>query len=172
MVAAAVILNKPIYGLTDSKKILGNKRKNIAKQIYLEASAIGLGWVDAGRIDEVGLSVANREAMEKALAQIVVPYDRIIIDGNYNFLAHLPNVDTLIQADSLIAEVSAASIVAKVARDAFMVEAALKYPEYGFEKHVGYGTAYHYEQLKRHGVCALHRQSYKPLQALLKVPNV
>lgn len=172
LVAAAVILDKPIDGLADSKKIPKERRKVLAKQIYLEARAIGLGWVGAGRIDAVGLSTANREAMEQALTQLVVPYERIIVDGNYNYLEHLDNVDTLIKADSLIPEVSAASIVAKVARDAFMVEAAMQYPEYGFEKHVGYGTTFHYEQIKRYGVCELHRLSYKPLQALLEVTNV
>lgn len=172
LVAAAVILDKPIDGLTDSKKLSKERRKDLAKQIYLEAKAVGLGWVGASRIDSIGLSAANREAMENALAQIVIPYERIIIDGNYNYLEHLSNVDTLIKADSLISEVSAASIIAKVARDTFMIKAALQYPEYGFEKHVGYGTAFHYEQIKRYGVCELHRLSYKPLQVLLRVSNV
>lgn len=172
LVAAAVVLDKPIEGLTDSKKLSRLQRKALAKEIYLHARAIGLGWVDARRIDVIGLSAANREAMEQALIQIVVPYDRIIIDGNYNYLSHIERTETLVKADTLIADVSAASIVAKTARDAFMVEAAMQYPAYGFERHVGYGTQHHYEAIKLHGICELHRLSYKPLQALLKVEDV
>lgn len=172
LVAAAVVLDEPIDGLTDSKKLTRLQRKALAKEIYLNARAIGLGWVDARRIDVIGLSAANREAMEQALAQIIVPYERIIIDGNYNYLSHIERTETLVKADTLIADVSAASIVAKTARDAFMVEAAMQYPAYGFERHVGYGTQYHYEAIKQHGICELHRLSYKPLQALLKVEDV
>lgn len=166
LVAGAVILSEPIEGLMDSKKVSTERRKVLAKEIYLKADALGLGWVDAKRIDTIGLSAANREAMQLALDQIVIQYDRIIIDGNYNFFAHLQNSEALIKADSLVPAVSAASIIAKVARDAFMVEAAMQYPEYGFEKHVGYGTKFHHDQIKLHGVCDLHRLSYKPIQKI------
>lgn len=172
LVAAAVVLDEPIPGLQDSKRLTKLRRKELAKEIYLNAKSIGLGWVDARRIDNIGLSAANREAMENALRQIVGSYDKIIIDGSYNFLSDNPKSETVIGADGKIPEVSAASIVAKVARDAFMVEMAMQYPEYGFERHVGYGTNYHYEQIKRFGVCELHRLSYKPLQALLKLEDV
>lgn len=172
LVAAAVVLSKPIEGLNDSKLLSKVRRKEIVKEIYLEADAIGLGWVDARRIDDIGLSAANREAMQAALDSIVIPYHKIILDGNYNYLNHLENTEAIIKADGMIPQVSAASIVAKVARDAFMVDAAMQYPEYGFETHVGYGTRYHYEQIKLHGICELHRLSYKPLQALLKVGDV
>lgn len=172
LVAAAVIIDEPVEGLNDSKKLSAQKRKTLVKEIYLKAKAIGLGWVDAKRIDAIGLSAANREAMEQALGQIVVPWDRIIIDGNYNFLSHVAHTETMIGADGLVPSVSAASIVAKVARDAYMVDAAMQFPEYGFEKHVGYGTRFHHEQIKQHGVCELHRMSYKPLQALLRVSDI
>jgi ribonuclease HII len=172
LVAAAVVLSKPIEGLNDSKLLSKLRRKELVKEIYLQAEAIGLGWVEARRIDEIGLSAANREAMQAALDQIITPYDKIIIDGNYNYLAHLENTEAVVKADGLIPQVSAASVVAKVARDAFMVDAAMQYPEYGFENHVGYGTKYHFEQIKIHGICDLHRLSYKPLQALLKVADV
>lgn len=172
LVAAAVILDEPIDGLTDSKRLSAVQRKTIVKEIYIKAKAIGLGWVDARRIDSIGLSAANKEAMEQALSQIVVPTDRIIIDGNYNFLSHIEQTETIIGADGTVPCVSAASIVAKLARDAYMVDAAIQYPEYGFEKHVGYGTRFHHEQIKLYGVCELHRLSYKPLQAILKVSDI
>ena len=167
LVAAAVVLAEPIAGLTDSKKLSKLQRKVLAKEIYFKAAAVGLGWTDAKTIDAIGLSAANRQAMEIALAQITAPYSRIIIDGSYNFLAEVPGTETLIGADGLVPAVSAASIIAKTARDAFMVEAAMQYPEYGFDKHVGYGTRFHSDMLKLYGVCELHRRSYKPVQALL-----
>lgn len=172
LVAAAVVLDKPIPGLQDSKRLTKLRRKELAKEIYLHAKSIGLGWVNARRIDVVGLSAANREAMENALLQIVGSYEKIIIDGSYNFLSENPLTEAVIGADGKVPEVSAASIIAKVARDAYMVEMAMQYPEYGFERHVGYGTNYHYEQIKRFGVCELHRLSYKPLQALLRLEDV
>lgn len=172
LVAAAVILDQPIEGLNDSKKLTPISRKALAKEIYLHAKAIGLGWVDAKRIDAIGLSAANGEAMEQALSQIIISWDRAIIDGNYNYLGRINKTETLIGADGLVPSVSAASIVAKVARDAYMAEMAMQYPEYGFERHVGYGTKYHYDQIKLHGVCDLHRLSYKPLQALLNVSDI
>ncbi|MBA3758528.1 ribonuclease HII [Candidatus Saccharibacteria bacterium] len=167
LVAAAVILSEPIDGVMDSKKLTAAHRKVLAKEIYLKAVAVGVGWIDAERIDSIGLSAANREAMQLALNQIVTPYDRVIVDGNYNYLAHLDNSEAVTRADSLVPAVSAASIVAKVARDAFMTEAALQFPAYGFEKHVGYGTQFHHQQIKLHGVCKLHRLSYKPVQKLV-----
>lgn len=168
LVAAAVLLSKPIDGLTDSKLIPKLRRKALAKDIYLQADAIGLSWIDARTIDNIGLTAANQLAMEEALAQIIPDYDKVVIDGSYNYLSHIPRTEAVVKADVNVSAVSAASIIAKVARDAYMVEAAMQYPEYGFDKHVGYGTRYHFEQIKRHGTCDLHRLSYKPLQALLQ----
>lgn len=167
LVAAAVILDGRIPCLADSKLVTKQRRKEVAKAIYLNARSVSLGWVSAKRIDQIGLTAANREAMQKALDGIVGDYDKIIIDGNYNYLPENSKSEAIIKADGSIEAVSAASIVAKVARDAYMVDMAMQYPEYGFEKHVGYGTNFHYEQIKLHGVCELHRMSYKPLQALM-----
>ena len=170
LVAGAVILGQPIKGLRDSKKLSRAQREALTIEIKREAVAIGLGWVDPATIDAIGLSAAVKLAMERALAQISVAYDEIIIDGSYNFLAHLqrltgPRIKTLVKADDLIPAVSAASIMAKVARDTYMYELAHKYPGYGFESHVGYGTALHIAQLKLQGVTSEHRRSYKPIQA-------
>ncbi len=128
------------------------------------AQAIGIGWVTPLEIDTLGLTAAVGLAMQRALEQIKTGYNEIIIDGDYNFFPDNPLASTLIKADDLIPAVSAASIVAKVARDQYMYKAGLEYPEYGFEKHVGYGTALHIAALKAHGVTALHRMSYKPVK--------
>lgn len=172
MVAAAVILNPgiPIAGLDDSKKLTKRRREQLDLIIRAEALAIGIGWVWPVDIDAYGLTVAVKSAMEQAMSQITEEYSEIIIDGNYNFLPEYAKrvpVRTVIGADGVIPAVSAASIIAKVARDRYMVEvAAQQYPAYGFDKHVGYGTALHIEMLKLHGVTELHRRSYKPIQRI------
>lgn len=167
LVAGAVVLNKPIAGLRDSKKLTKLQRQRLAEVIHHEALAVGLGWVDAATIDNVGITTAVKQAMQAALDQITIAYENIIIDGNVNFLADNPRVQTVIQADDSVPAVSAASIIAKVARDAFMTKAAQQYPEYGFEKHVGYGTVLHTERLHTHGLTALHRRSYRPVRAVM-----
>jgi len=106
-------------------------------------------------------------AMQRALEQIKVKYDEVVIDGHLNFLSDNPKTKAIIKADDSVPSVSAASIAAKVARDNYMTEIAPNYPDYGFAQHVGYGTALHLERLKLHGVSSLHRQSFKPVKALL-----
>jgi len=167
LVACAVMLSKSIVGLADSKVLSASRRELLNKRIYSEALSIGLGWVSPREVDCLGLTCAVRLAMQRAVAEITTDHDEIIIDGNYNFLPDNPKAKTLVKADSLVPAVSAASIVAKVARDKYMAEAGKTYPQYQFEKHVGYGTALHHEMLKLHGVCALHRLSYKPIKALI-----
>lgn len=167
-VAGAVILSKPIPGLKDSKKLSKIQREKLAQQIQSEAVAIGLGWVWPKEIDRDGLTVSVRRAMQLALDAIHAPYDEVIIDGNISYLAHNPKSRALIKADDLIPAASAASILAKVARDNYMATVAAKeFPLYGFEKHVGYGTAIHIKALIEHGATELHRQSYKPIQKIV-----
>lgn len=168
VVAGAVILDKPIAGLKDSKQLSKNQREKLVPEIRLWALAVGIGWVQPAEIDELGLTAAVGLAMRRALEQITAAHDEIIIDGNFNFLADNPKARAVIKADASNPAVSAASIVAKVARDKYMVEISAKYPYYGFDKHVGYGTALHLEKLKLHGVSDLHRRSFKPVQALLQ----
>ena len=166
LVAAAVLLHKPIPGLADSKKLTKRQRERLAEEINHSAQ-VGMGWVSPKDVDRLGLTAATSLAMQKALDQIDTSGAEIIIDGSLNYLPEVQNINTLVKADATIPAVSAASIVAKVARDKYMAEQALLFPHYQFEKHVGYGTKLHMDMLKLHGICELHRLSYKPIQALL-----
>ncbi|HEX8390651.1 MAG TPA: ribonuclease HII [Candidatus Saccharimonadales bacterium] len=167
LVFGAVVLgDASIEGLTDSKKLTAKRREALSIEIHEQAAAVGLGWVSASEIDEFGLSAALRTACRRALEQITAPYTQIILDGTVNFLSDTgkgPYVTTMKQADLLVPSVSAASIVAKVARDAYMIEQDAVYPGYGFSRHVGYGTTMHQRALKQLGTTPLHRMSFKPL---------
>lgn len=151
----------------DSKKLSAKNRKILSELIASEAHSYALGWVSPAEVDELGLTEAVRLAMQRAVEQLVITEGKIIIDGNINYLAHLPNTEVLIKADDSVPAVSAASILAKVARDEHMHQISSKYPEYSFEKHVGYGTKVHIDALRRFGVTPIHRKSYKPVKALL-----
>ena len=131
-----------------------------------------LGWVSAAELDELGMTAALCKACREAVKQIHVPFHEIIIDGTINFLRDTPlasHVQVLTKADLLVPEVSAASVVAKVARDNYMYKLAEKYPGYGFEKHVGYGTAAHRKALEELGVCPEHRKSFRPIAEMLGI---
>ena len=171
LVMGAVVLgDATIEGLTDSKKLTASARRRLNVEVYAKAKAVGLGWVHAEEIDALGLSKSLELACKRALEGITVPYHEIIIDGTVNFLKNTgkgPYVTTMKKADLLIASVSAASIVAKVARDEWMAEQDGVYPGYGFGSHVGYGTAAHKAALETHGVTPLHRRTFAPIAALL-----
>lgn len=154
--------------LNDSKKLTAKKREKLAPTIKEKAKATGLGWVSAKELDEIGLAEALKLATRRAVEKIPrEAFSEIIIDGTSNFLkgTDLENlVSVLPKADAKIKEVSAASIIAKVARDNYMKDIAEKYPGYAFEKHVGYGTAAHKKALQELGPCPEHRHSFKPVQ--------
>lgn len=164
LVAGAVLLERPIRGLKDSKKLTRAQRTAFDGKIRKKALAFGLGWVMPEELDAVGLTQAVRLAMERALASIEHEYERVVIDGNYNFLKHIAKTETLIKADDLIPAVSAASILAKVARDNWMIDAAKEFPGYGFDSHVGYCTAAHRAAVTELGICRLHRKSFAPVR--------
>lgn len=175
VVGAVVLGDASIEGLTDSKKLTKKKRETFDKEIRKKASGYGLGWVSADEIDDIGLSAALRLATIRAVEQVKAPYHEIIIDGTINFLADTSKgkyVTTLAKADLLIASVSAASIIAKVARDTFMEQQGALYPGYGFESHVGYGTAVHRKAIKEKGVTPLHRLSFAPLARYKRTTKV
>ncbi len=158
--------------LADSKKLTAKKREKLSPIILEKATAAGLGWVTSAELDEIGLSEALKLAARRAVENIPrETFSEIIIDGTQNFLkgTDLENLVTFMpKADAKIKEVSAASIIAKVARDNYMVKLAEKYPDYGFEKHVGYGTAAHKLALETHGPCPEHRQSFAPVAKLVR----
>jgi len=166
LVAAAVALDKTIAGLKDSKLLSKIQRDRLDVIIQSKALAVGVGWVSPLEIDEIGLSAANALAMQRAMESITITYNEIIIDGNINYLIDNPKARALIKADATVPLVSAASIIAKVARDKYMSQMAKQFPDYGFERHVGYGTALHMERLKLHGISTLHRKSFMPIKAL------
>lgn len=157
-------------GLTDSKKLTAKKRQTLDTLIREHALGYGLGWVPADELDTIGLAAALRLATIRAVEAVQVPYHEIIIDGTINFLSDTTKgryVSTVPKADLLIPAVSAASIIAKVARDEYMAQQDALYPGYGFGVHVGYGTAQHRRALDAHGVTPLHRRSFAPIKKLL-----
>jgi ribonuclease HII len=159
-----------IAELKDSKKLSAKKREHLAEIINQEAT-VGLGFVMAGEIDRLGMSEALKLGARRAVAAarararvLGTTFTEIVIDGPINFLAgtsYEDYVTTIIKADDLVKEVSAASIVAKQARDYYMTRLAADYPLYGFERHVGYGTAAHRQAIMNYGLCPEHRRLVK-----------
>lgn len=171
LVAGAVILKEPITGLNDSKKLTKRQREILDADIRLCAEAVGLGWVSAKEIDDLGLTAAVRLAMSRAAEEVLIGIGEsveeveIVIDGNINYLSDYKNSSCLIHGDALVPSISAASIIAKVARDSFMIKISRAYPDYEFHRHVGYGTKVHRSALIAKGPCGLHRMSFKPVSA-------
>lgn len=167
VVGAVVLGGAEIEGLTDSKKLTKKRREALEPIIYEQAKAVGLGWVSAAELDEVGMSEALKLATIRAASSIACSYSEIIIDGTINFLSETGKgkfVKTMPKADLLIPSVSAASIVAKVARDRYMAEVGETHPEYGFGSHAGYGVAKHRAAIEKFGVTPEHRLSFAPLR--------
>lgn len=168
VVTAAVILdpNKPIEGLTDSKKLSEKKRTALAEIIKRDALAWAIGRADPSEIDELNILHATMLAMQRAVARLDIQPEHVLIDGNR--VPELPIAgNAVVKGDALVPEISAASIIAKVARDQEMDELDQIHPEYGFAKHKGYPTKLHFEMLTKHGPTPHHRKSFKPVQKAL-----
>lgn len=159
--AAAVILpaHLELPGLTDSKKLTDKRRRELFPLIKEQAIAYGIGFASEQEIDEINILQATFLAMERALAQLNVRPDLVLIDGNREKDFGIP-VKTIVKGDSLSANIAAASILAKVSRDDVMIALAEEYPQYGFEIHKGYGTKVHYEALRTYGASPVHRSTF------------
>ena len=173
VVGAVVLGGAEIDGLTDSKKLTKKRLEALEIEIHEKVAAWATGWVSARELDEIGISEALKLATRRAVEQIHVPYHEIIIDGTVNFLKDTTKgqyVTTLPKADALIPSVSAASIIAKVARDRYMATLDDQHPGYGFGRHAGYGVATHRAAIDKLGVTPEHRLSFAPLQKYGYVP--
>lgn len=172
VVAAAVILdpNQPIEGLTDSKKLTEKRREALAIEIREKALAWSLGRAEVSEIDEINILWASMLAMKRAVEGLSVAPEFVKIDGNR--CPDLPYpMEAIVKGDLTEAEISAASIIAKVARDHEMMEMDIKYPGYGFAKHKGYSTKQHREALIKQGASPIHRLSFKPVQTIIRNPQ-
>ena len=168
VVTAAVILdpNNPIEGLADSKKLAEKKRLLLAEEIKAKAICWSLGRAEPEEIDQLNILHATMLAMQRAVAGLNIQPDFVLVDGNRIPTLPMP-AQAVIKGDSLVAEISAASILAKVARDQEMDELDEQYPEYGFAKHKGYPTKLHFEKLTQFGATPFHRKSFAPVKKIL-----
>jgi ribonuclease HII len=169
VVAAAVILDpdKPIQGLDDSKKLSEKKRLLLADEIKRKALSWSLVSISPQQIDEMNILQASLFAMRSAAENLHIAPVHVFVDGNKTLLDCFCGSTAIIKGDSRVAEISAASILAKVERDAQMLELHQQYPEYGFDRHKGYPTKDHREILSSIGPCPEHRRSYAPVREAL-----
>ena len=155
-----------IIGLNDSKKLSPKKRLVLYKEIKIKSISIGMGLEDIHSIDKVNIRNATFIAMEKAIKNLDIKPDRLLIDG-----ADVPTLNIpckgIVKGDTKIEEIMAASIIAKVVRDKIMIDYSIIYPEYGFEKHKGYGTKLHMEALRKNMATPIHRKSFNPVSKYL-----
>lgn len=159
--AAAVILPRglEIEGLNDSKKLSEKKREALFDLICTEAISYGIAFASVEEIESMNILNAAMKAMNRAIAKLSPQPSLALIDGNRNSAIELPS-RCIVKGDSKCADIAAASVLAKVTRDRYMLQMAEKYPQYGFEKHKGYGTKLHYEALREYGPCDIHRPSF------------
>ncbi|TMP20257.1 ribonuclease HII [Pseudoalteromonas sp. S2721] len=169
VVTAAVILdpNKPIAGLADSKKLSDKKRQLLAAEIKEKALCYAIGRCSPVEIDELNILHATMLAMSRAVEGLSVKPEFVFIDGNRVPSQLTVPAQAVVKGDSLVEEISAASILAKVARDEEMIELDKRYPDYGFAGHKGYPTKAHFAALEQYGAIAEHRKSFKPVQRIL-----
>ena len=168
VVASAVILkpNAQLPLVNDSKKLTEKQRLKAVKQIEENALAISTVFISEQRIDEINILQATKEAMQKAIEQLELKPEFNLIDA-VKLKSEIPHL-SIIKGDQKSISIAAASIIAKTKRDEYMKQIALKHPEYGFEKHKGYGTKAHIEAIKKYGVLPIHRKTYEPILSLIQ----
>ena len=166
VVAAAVILDGPIVGVTDSKKLSPQRRTELALIIQERALCYAYGRAEVHEIDQLNIHWATLLAMKRAIEALSLTPQRVLVDGLYTPEVSMP-CEAIVKGDSLIASIGAASILAKVLRDAEMCAFDLIYPKYGFARHKGYPTAEHRAALLQYGALDIHRRSYAPVAAVL-----
>ncbi len=169
VVAAAVILdpNNPIAGLNDSKKLSEKKREKLFIEIQEKALAWAIAEASPAEIDELNILQASLLAMRRAVEALQLQPDQVLVDGNKIPQGLSMPCEAVVGGDALHAEISAASILAKVTRDRQMLELDQKFPQFGFAKHKGYPTKAHFEAIALHGVTAEHRRSFGPVRKAL-----
>jgi ribonuclease HII len=173
VVAAAVVLRSgcPINGVADSKTLGNARREVLFERILKEALAYSIAWADVEEIDRLNILQATMLAMRRAILGLRVRPSRVEVDGNrlpdLRFGDFAPEGVAIIGGDACVAAISAASILAKVSRDRMLQRMDHLYPEYGFTRHKGYGTAEHRDRIRQHGPCRQHRRSFDPLRSML-----
>jgi ribonuclease HII len=174
VVAAAVILRprRPIEGVADSKTLSAEERSRLSLRIRREALCFGIGWADQIEIDALNILQATFLAMRRALLAMTLVPDHVLVDGNrlpsLNGLGKVLTARAIIDGDATEPAISAASILAKTARDSYMNQMDAVYPAYSFATHKGYATKHHQRQLALHGPCPLHRRSFEPVRLALR----
>lgn len=160
--AAAVVLpeNCVIEGLDDSKKLTEKKREALFPVIQEKAIAYGIGFSTAEEIDEINILNATFLAMKRAVEQLNLSPDLLLVDGNLKPKTGICQEEPIVKGDAKSLSIAAASVLAKVSRDRYMVNIAKEYPQYMFEKHKGYGTKLHYEKINEYGICPIHRRTF------------
>jgi ribonuclease HII len=172
VVAAAVILDAraPIKGLADSKQLTALRREKLYDEIRAKALCCSVAQASVEEIDQLNILHATMLAMRRAVSGLRLRPAKVLVDGN-----RLPPLDVLAEAivsgDALVPSISAASILAKVTRDRLLCELHLQHPEYGFDRHKGYGTAQHMQALRMHGALSVHRRSFAPVARALVAPE-
>ncbi len=168
--AAAVILDpdNPVEGLKDSKKLSERQRDALVPEIRQKAKAWAIASCTIEEIDELNILWASMLAMKRAIESLPIKPAVALIDGNRIPKGLAMPAETIVKGDDKIPEISAASILAKTARDAVMMELHIRYPEYGFDRHKGYPTVFHLQQLEKYGISPVHRRSYAPVRRILE----
>ena len=170
VVAAAVILDphNPIDGLNDSKKLSAKRREALAIEIHAKALAWSVAEASVEEIDQINILQASMLAMQRAVKGLALSPEKALIDGNRCPLLACP-AEAIVGGDGKVAAIAAASILAKTVRDAGMLSLHANYPMYGFDRHMGYPTAFHLQALREHGPSPVHRRSYAPVAQLLLI---